>query len=129
MAAATLAIVPGSVGNRQADFNRIAQANQPITQPVGVVESLDTAPQVAQFMDGARKTVPTTVQANVMPHDVLYGLHIALDQCRVALGGQAGFIPTGYLLDGRDIGLASVAVLGSILTLASFSICIDIKSG
>jgi hypothetical protein len=45
--------------------------------------------KVAQLAEGAREAVARTDQANVMPHEVLNGLQIALDEGVIGRLGQA----------------------------------------
>ena len=67
----------------------VPQSDQAIAQLGDAVERLDLVLQVPQFADGARKPVAGADQSHVMPHDVLDGLHIALDQRRVGVLRQA----------------------------------------
>ena len=55
---------------------------------------------MAQLADRARQAVAGTDQANIMPHDVLNRLHIALDQRGIGIIDQSAFIPRWNILAG-----------------------------
>src|SRR5712691_7445676 len=100
MATPTLPVMLRSLSYQQSNFNRVAQTYQTIGKLSSTVESFDLVPQVTQFADRSRESFAAAHQADVVPHDVLNRLHIALDQCRVGLGGQSAFIPRR---DGSEI--------------------------
>lgn len=96
MAPATLPVMLCGLCHDQRGFDRVAQADETVAEFGGAVEGLDLVLQVTQLADGARETVATADESHVVPHDVLDGLHIALDQRRVAVVGQAAFVPRGH---------------------------------
>lgn len=83
MGTSVLTIVLGSPSDDQGRLNRIAQTDQLITELSDPVKGLDFAPQAAQIADGTRKSFGASHQADIMPHYILDGLHIALDQGRI----------------------------------------------
>ena len=93
-----LPVVTRGLGNDQRRFDGIAQPNQPVAKLGAAVKHLDFILQVAQFTDGPRKPVAGTDQPNVVPHDILDGLHIALDQRRVRILCQPALIPDGDIV-------------------------------
>ena len=117
MTAAALAVVAGSLPDDQSHFDGVAQADQAVAQLGLAIEGLDLVLQVAQLADGAREPVTGADQAHVVPHDILDGLHIPLDEGRVGFLGQVGFVPGGDVVAGRDgrrsgCGEASLDIAG-----------------
>src|SRR5262245_36807050 len=93
MASTALSIVLRSVCDDQRYFDGIAQTNQPIRQLRASIKGLDLVPQVAQFANRARQAVRASDQPDVVPHDVLNRLHVALDQRRIGFRTQATLVP------------------------------------
>ena len=54
-----------------------------------------------QFPNGAGEAVAVADQPDVVPHDILNGLHVSLDKRRVGFGDQAAVIPEGQGLQRR----------------------------
>ncbi len=102
MAASALTIVVGGLGHDQRDLHRIPQSDQTVAQFRFLIKGFDLVLQMAQLTDRARQPVAGTDQADIMPHDILNGLHIALDQCRIGIIDQSAFIPRRNILAGGN---------------------------
>lgn len=87
MAPTTLPIMLCGLCHDQRGFHGVSQSDETVAEFGGAIERLDLVLQVAQLADGARETVAATDESHVVPHDVLDGLHVALDQRRVAVVG------------------------------------------
>jgi len=93
-------VVQGSLGDDQGDFYRITQADQTVTQFSGAVECFDFVPQVAKLAYSPGQAFFIACQSDVMPHDILNGLHITLNEGRIGIFEQAAFVPLWYFLTG-----------------------------
>ena len=85
MAASRLAIMLRGVSDDQCHFHGVAQADQAVTQFSSAIKSLDLIPQMTQLANRAGETVGIAREADVVPHDVLNRLHIALNQSWVGI--------------------------------------------
>src|SRR6185369_7113626 len=93
MAAAALPVVLRRLRHNQRHFDRIAQSNQTIRQLSRPVKRLDLIPEVSQLTNRARQPVRTAHETNVVPHNVLNSLHVALDQRRIRFSTQTTLVP------------------------------------
>ena len=98
MAPAALTVMLRGLCHDQRGFDRVAQADETVAEFGGAVERLDLVLQVTQLADGARETVAAADKSHVVPHDVLDGLHVALDQRGVAVVGQTAFVPRWHVV-------------------------------
>jgi hypothetical protein len=87
--AAALPVMPRGLGNDQRCLDRVTQSDETVAQFDGAVECLDLVLQMAQLTDGAREPFAGADESHVVPHDILDGLHIALDERRVRILRQA----------------------------------------
>ena len=56
---------------------------------------------MSQFTNRPREPVRISYQPDVMPHDVLNVLHVAMYQRRIRFGSQITFIPGRYIIETR----------------------------
>ena len=104
MAASTLPVMLRGLCHDQRGFDRVAQADETVAEFGGAIERLDLVLQVTQLTNGARETVAATNESHVVPHNILDGLHVALDQRGVAVVGQPAFVPRGDVVSVGRIG-------------------------
>src|ERR1044072_6075228 len=93
MTTATLPVVLRRLRDDQRHFNRITQSNQNIRQLRRSIKRLDLIPEMTQLTNRSRQSFATAHEPDVVPHDVLNGLHVTLDQRRVRLVSQTTLIP------------------------------------
>lgn len=79
MTTAALAIVLRRLRHDERDFNGIPKPDQTVRQFRRPVERLNLIPQMSQLSNRTRQPVGAADQPDVMPHDVLNGLHVTLD--------------------------------------------------
>src|ERR1044072_2759767 len=93
MTAATLTVVLRRLRDDQRYFNRVTQSNQPVRQLRSAIKRLNLVPKVTQLTNRTRQAVGSPHQSDVVPHDVLNGLHVALNQSRIRFISQTTLIP------------------------------------
>lgn len=93
VAPAALSVVAGRLSHDEPDFDGVAQANEAVAEPCFPIKGLDFVLQMTEFTNRAGESLTRTHEPHVVPHDVLDGLHVTLDECRVRLMGQVAFIP------------------------------------
>src|SRR4029079_16418605 len=103
VAATALTIVLRRLRDDERHFNPISQPDQPIGKLRRPVKRLDLVPQVAQLANRTRQTIRATYEPDVMPHDVLNRLHVALDQRRIRVGTQPTLIPRRNIPEPRRV--------------------------
>src|SRR5271157_4458143 len=102
MTAAALTIMISGLGDDQRNLHRISQSDQAIAQFCFLIKGFDLVLQMAQLTNSTRQPVAGTDQADIMPHDILNRLHIALDQRRIGIMDQTAIIPRRNILAGWD---------------------------
>ena len=97
MTAPALAIVSGGLGDDNAGFDRVPQADQGVGEFGGAIKRLDFVLHVTALAHRTRQAFARTHQPHIMPHDVLDGLHVAVDECWVCILARVRFIPHGHV--------------------------------
>src|SRR5689334_489174 len=98
MTTSTLPVVLRSLRDDQRDLDGIAQPDQSVREFRRAIERFDLIPEVAQLANRTRKAVGTAHQTDVVPHDVLNRLHVALNQRRIGISAESTLVPRGYLV-------------------------------
>ena len=103
MTTTTLPVVLRRLRHDQRHFNRVTQTNQTIRQLSRSIKRLNLIPEMTQLTNRTRQSITAAHQSNVVPHDVLNGLHVALDQSRVRLISQTTLIPRRNIIKLRRL--------------------------
>ena len=93
MAAAALSVVQRRLCHNQRDLDCVSQTDETIVQLRRAIERLNLVPEMTQLPYCSGKSFSAAYQPNVVSHDVLNGLHVALDQGGVRVSYQSAFVP------------------------------------
>src|SRR5262245_783673 len=96
MAAHTGLIFPGCHRHQDRRAYGVAQANDPVGERGGPIETFDSRLQVEQFAQRSLQTWGGAYYADIVTHDVFDETHILLDE------GWIGY-PLAHLLPGRNV--------------------------